>query len=241
MSFGTLIGNGTISANEGFSILRPKYYNSVKRGILFLHGHDDTNISWQNSASRYLFLRKFADAGNVVLSADLGGVNTQGNDTAVARITSAYTYLLTLGVLPTTIAMIGHSMGGLNAFVWAAQNLSKVQCIIGIVPAINLNDIWTNNRGSLTADINTAYGGTYDPNTLGAVHNPYTIMQNNGYVGLKAQVYYGDTDIICLSTYATQLAVAYPNDIIATKMICGHTDTAFDLVNVTAALTLINS
>lgn len=203
----TSAGIGRVTVSEADVIMRPKCRNSSKPGVLYVHGAEADvggGLTWMNIATRARLINAIADAGYTMLSCDLGGVATWGNDTAIARITAAKNYLLTLqDVSAGKIILVGQSMGGQNSLVWAAANPTLVKAIIGAIPVINIQDV--RNR-VYTTSVDAAYSGGYTDATYGALHNPYVIAGNSGLNDIPMQLWYGDSDTTCLPTYTQAMA-----------------------------------
>jgi predicted esterase len=211
MSHWIVSSKDNVQAGEADGVLRPKLPTQfgTKRGVLYVHGHEALNPAawqWQLPIERATLVSRIVAAGHVVVTADLGGNSTWGNDTVIARITAAKTYLLSLGVSPTKIALVGQSMGAQNAFVWAAANPSLVSCIVAMIPVIDVNDMQVNNRGGLGSDISSAYLGGWSEVVYGAAHNPATIAAAGGLDSIPIQMWYGTSDSLCLPALAETFA-----------------------------------
>jgi hypothetical protein len=187
-------------------------------------------------ATRARLINAIADAGYTMLSCDLGGVATWGNDTAVARITAAKNYLLTLqDVNAGKIILVGQSMGGQNALVWAAANPMLVKCVIGAIPVINIQDV--RNR-VYTASVDAAYSGGYSDATYGAAHNPYVIAGNGGLNNIPMQLWYGDADTTCLPQY-TQAMATRANVVELHQLSGGHAESTVAKIDPAVVLAYI--
>lgn len=202
------LGRGRVFSGERDAIYRPKYYRPEKKpAVLYIHGAEATGgaVDWMGIPTRWPLFRALVRAGYTVLSADLGGSRTWGNDTVISRITSLYDLSQTLpDILPGRVLMVGQSMGNLNQTVWAAANKNKVISLVGIIPVIDVNDIHTIDAGS-SAVIDEAYGGTYVEATQGINHNPMTMATAGKLSDIRMQMWYGDTDTLC----RPQRAVAF--------------------------------
>lgn len=204
----TSAGIGRVTASEADVIMRPKCRQGTKPGVLYVHGAEaDTGggLTWMKIATRARLINAIADAGYTMLSCDLGGVATWGNDTAMARITAAKNYLLTLqDVSAGPIILVGQSMGGQNSLVWAAANPSLVKCVIGAIPVINIQDV---RDRVYTTSVDAAYSGGYSDATYGAAHSPYVIAGDGGLNGIPMQLWYGDSDNTCLPEYTQAMGL----------------------------------
>jgi predicted esterase len=243
MSHWIACSSGNVQSGEADGVLRPKLpiQAGTKRGILYVHGREAATPGaweWQKFIERATLVSRLAAAGHVVVTADLGGNTTWGNSTALSRITAAKTYLLSLGVSATKIALVGQSMGALNSLAWAAANPTLTSCVIGMIPVIDLSDIHTNNRGGFTAEINTAYGGTYSEGADGATHNPATMAGAGDLDSIPIQLWYGTSDTLCLpalaATFAGNAALCEAHAIAG-----GHAESTIGNVDIDAVLAFI--
>lgn len=242
MSIWSRYGRDTIASSETFIALMPKNNLGLRRPILYVHGVEasDGSIAWRNYAQRLSLFNRIVDSGHPFLSCTHGGNNTWGNDTVIARIDAALDYLMDLpGVETSKVALLATSAGTPGAMAWAAQNLSLVSCIIGIIPVVDITDVHTNNRGSFTSAINTAYGGTYSEATFGAAHNPNTMAAAGTFDDLPIQLWYGNSDtIVAPATLPVFESNAGPNCEIH-QMTGGHEESIVSQVSLSSVLSFI--
>jgi hypothetical protein len=207
-------GVGAVHAGEGYLTLLPKNYRAdgSLRGVIYCHGAGDAAFSGSLNEGTVPSVRNIVltvASRLPVLSCDLGGQHTWGNDTSLARLTEAKAYLQgALGAKSGPVALLALSMGHLTAMNWAAQNLSDVACVAGIIPCCDLDDIYSNDRGGFATFIDGAYGGVYVPEAEQAVHNPATIAAAGGFAGLRHKTWYGAGDTVALASTATALSAA---------------------------------
>jgi hypothetical protein len=152
--------------------------NGSRRGIIFCHGVGqtaDSNVYGVGAnADKILAL---VAAGYPVLCCDLSastyaGANW-GNDDMIAAIGAAWTYLKApVGAKPDQVGFYGSSMGACG-LAWVRANRSSVFAAGFSIPALDVNDIYQNDKGALGAGIGTAYGVTF-PAPLGdlSTHSP---------------------------------------------------------------------
>lgn len=191
----TSYGTGRYFSGENDVICRNSLYNPPKAAILHIHGVESGNgaVDWMNVSSRQPLFRAMTQAGFVIVSCDLGGSSTWGNDTAQSRITSAYNYSQSLpGISAGKVILFGQSMGGLNAQIWAKNNKSLTSGMVLVIPVCNLTDLST---GVFSSAINAAYGGAYSQATHGATRNPVTFAAS--LEGIPIQLWYGTSDSLC--------------------------------------------
>ncbi|NID14410.1 alpha/beta hydrolase [Luteibacter yeojuensis] len=159
--------------------------------------------------SRARLINAIADAGYTMVSADLGGVETWGNDTAVGRITEAKTFLQSQpSVLAGPVILVGQSMGAMNSLVWAARFPASVKCIVCAIPVVNLSDL---RERLFKASIDGAYGGTYSDAAFGSQHSPYVMAASNPWSGIPIQIWYGDSDMVSPPAFVASLGRQTPS------------------------------
>lgn len=209
-------GVGAVTSAEAYTILSPKFRPTTPRyPVIFCHGSGGDS-TWPltataSSPSAKALVDAIVNAGFTILSCDLGGPQSWGNDTAIARITDAYTYSQTLpGVRTGKAILFGGSMGGCNAMVWAATgtNATKVAGLYGLIPVCDLSDIVTNNRSGYAATVNGCYSGGWSEATYGAAHNPITMATAGKLSTVPALIYYGADDLVCYPPRTAALITA---------------------------------
>lgn len=169
----------------------------VGHGVLFLHGYEPNGASnWQTVDGDIAIIKALTDAGLTVVSADAGGQSTWGNITAMTAIDALYAYITGIAG-GTKISIVGQSMGGQNALVWASRNKSKVSAVVGIIPVINLAAMSAVDQ-PYAYQIAAAYGGSYTPQTPST--DPAILASSMDDV--RVQLWAGDTDTVCIPEYA---------------------------------------
>lgn len=133
--------------------------------MVFLTGHGSTATQALNGQINKI-CTAIANRDIIVAAVDGGGTATFGNDTAIARISDAVTWMRGLGVVGKILAS-GYSMGGSDAMNWGARNLNDYAGFLGFSPAVDLDYGFANN---FTAELNAAYGGNFAANHAG--HDP---------------------------------------------------------------------
>lgn len=199
------------AAGDSGLIVRPKFYaNPPLPGVLNIHGAGGNSVNCQDTIGRQnLLLREVVTQGRVLVNGDWGGPETWGNDLAMARISMGYNTLQSLyGVKSGKVALLGGSMGGLNALVWAAANPTLVSCIVTVIPVIDLNDVVTGNRGGYGSTASAAYSGGWSQAVYGATHNPLTMASAGRYAQIPILAFYGTADLLCLPSKLLEFAAA---------------------------------
>lgn len=146
------------------------------RGVIYCPGHGQTATTvWKYAAPALDVLNAVASRFPTV-TADLGGSATFGNNTVITRVGQAKTWLQGASsecrAKSGKIMLVFGSMGTLSALNWARTNAASVAAVVGLLPVVNLNGFYTENRGGYAAEVNTAYGGTYSVSTDGPTHSP---------------------------------------------------------------------
>lgn len=204
-------GTGIVASGETHLAITPPTWaaDGSKMGIIYMHGATQTEAQMVDGATYgalKAILRALVVAGYPMLGVLAAG-DAWGNATAKSRIDDAKTYLQgTMGAKAGKIGIIGGSMGGLTALNWAKSNLSSVACAAGLVPVSDVTDMHTNNRGGLTASINTAYS-TWSEATYGATYNPHTYA-STGLAGLPYKAWYGASDTTVIPATVTDVVTA---------------------------------
>lgn len=128
--------------------------------------------------------------------------NLWGNATSRSRQSDAVTYGRgTLGGSADPVVALGISHGAPCGLLWHA-NSGPAACAVLIAPAVDLEDIRTNDTMSLRAAIDAAHGVTYPA----ALPNGVNPAQNTSlYEDLPQQIWYSTTDAVSngVTTYGT--------------------------------------
>lgn len=157
-----------------------------------LNGNPEDVLADQNSR----LASPLVEAGFTVVVSDTDAF--WGNEVGAARVMSAISYArLNLGCSYDPVVLIGGSMGGGSALLWAAQNPSLVSCVVAFIPAIDYQALRVNNplfnvRGSL----DTAWGVTY-PAALPTGSDPATRPNDLKYT--KVQTWTASDDPISIN------------------------------------------
>lgn len=164
------------SGSERVDVVRPGGGRAVRGAVPFVWCHGFTLASQPAdiavTADYNDRLAAIAALGHPVLSADLGGGSTWGNDTAIARVNSLLTWANTnYGTRLDKVAIGGESMGSLLAFNWAWRNPAKVAALWVRAPLTALDALHDRNV-SLAGAIEGAYGGLSGYNAALSTHDP---------------------------------------------------------------------
>lgn len=241
--------NRIISADTDVSFV-PKFGPHGRRGIVVLPGQLQTPLDYVSDANpnQQTFFRELMRTGTAgaVIDATVAGWGSDltGHD-AVGAIETTRIYLSNLGCATDKIVLVGASAGVTDALNYTRTYPSKVAALIGIMPAVDLDDIRDNNRGSARANINTAWGMTVgstsatealpsraNPNTT---TNAASIASSGAPVGL----YYSTADTIVIASTVTSFAskLGVTPTVISTSV--DHSDALFGLVDMDEVVDLI--
>lgn len=196
---------GSYRVSETAFIVTSKWYkpDGTRRGIIYCHGAGG-GADGTNSKANALAL-----AGYPVLVADLCAAaysfNNWANADAISAMGAAWTYLTgTVGAKDDAVGLFGGSMGAATGLAWARANLTDVFAAAFVIPVLDIDDIYQNNKGSNRASIGTAYGVTY-PTSLGdlSTHSPVAFGSND-LASLPLNLYPSSDDPVASNTAACQ-------------------------------------
>lgn len=163
------------------------------------------------------FMRTLVQFGLAVMSIDAGGIDTFGNDTAIAAVGNAVSWIRTAGSEPYRrlarsgpVVLVGTSMGFMDLLAWARVNQVDVAAAIGLFGAVDLTAGYNRADVTMKADIDAAYGGTYVPATHEATHSP---MAYAASLGFPILYFHSPTDTLVPSAEAAAFVDAVPNGI----------------------------
>lgn len=224
-------GKGRYAANEEDVYVSDSasWAAGGRRGLLYFHGDNETatySRDFSNIGELHL-VNDLADQFQV-LSIDAGGTSAWGNATAMARGLDGRTNIQgTWKAKSGTVVCVGVSMGAVTALNFAKANPTLVSAVVCVIPAIDLNDIVTNNRGGLAAQINAAYGGTYSEVTNGPTSNPANYAST---FATPTLLYYASDDAVLLPSTVTTFASSAKSASAYSLGALGHTQAAIDAV-----------
>lgn len=172
-------------------------------GVLALHGsgNDATFVDTFPPAV------ELARRGFTVLGVDAGGLTTWGNDTALAAVNDARTFLQgTLAAKAGKIVLLGGSMGSVLALNWLRANPTAVYCASLGLPIADVEDVRANNRGGAQAAIETAYTNNAGWQTARPTHNPAEYTADLIAADVPIRFDYSTDDTIGLPALTLDLA-----------------------------------
>lgn len=201
-------GAGEYHAGEGHIALLSRLHKpNTARGVIYCHSYGGDHAQAVDGIETEAVLSTLAVAGHPVLSCDMGGPSTWGNDTAQSRLSEARAFLISrYGVTDTSVHLVAVSMGALVALNWARANASLVASVSLCVPVVDLADVHDNDRSGLAAPIEAAYGGGAGYSAAVDAHNPAANV--GGYAGMPIRAWTSETDTIALAAKAESFASA---------------------------------
>lgn len=174
----TSYGTGRARAGDKDLLLGPVSYSGDLTGVVFCHAQShtaDTMISPNNGRPQAWKLIRAISAVLPVIVSDQG-LDNFANDTGLAAVSGCVTYMQSAAspvrAKSGKVLLVGVSMGFQLAAAWARANPTLVAGIAGILPAVDINDIYTRNWNNAVAIINAAYGGSYVQGTHGPTRDP---------------------------------------------------------------------
>lgn len=240
MSLVTVYDGNTASAmGEQNLALSPKAYprDGSVRGVIYCHGALSTETqvigtTFPNTAAIVAAIANIYPTIACRLAGD-----SWANDAAIAKVALAKTYLQgTLGAKSGKVVLVGGSMGGALAMAYARANPTLVQALLLLEPVSDLQDIVTNDRGSLASSVNAAYSGGYSNATYGATHNPTTFASS--LAGIPVQTWYATDDTTVIPATVTGVMTAIGSVDLHT-LTGGHADAALAGVPVASVLSFL--
>jgi predicted esterase len=227
---------GTKGTEAGSAVTHLAYRaDNTRPAVLWAHGRGGSGVNETQIADNFRVMNGVSCGNYPILSMDMGGQTTWGNDTAIAKVTDAKTYAQgTLGGKAGKVLLWGGSMGSLVVLNWAAANPTLVAAVACALPANSLVDLHDNNRGGFKTEIETAHGtgvlASFVGNATATAHDP--TQQAANLISFPIKLWYStdDTTVVPSTVTAFQTAVntAGGNCQIQSMGAIGHTITAID-------------
>jgi pimeloyl-ACP methyl ester carboxylesterase len=199
----------------------------LKKPAIFCHGAGDTASTF--NAYIKVGQRAIFDevAQTYILHAgDLGGAYTFGNQSAVDAVDDAYDYLVSAWGCTGPALLVAGSMGMTVALNYAKRFPTRVKAIAGAIPLTHLTGLYVSGVGQ-AANIDAAYGGTYDPVLEGALWDPAQFVRNEVSNDLRMKVWYATDDPLVFPVYTTEfLTVLRPQTERQSLGALGHSEAA---------------
>lgn len=221
----TSYGVGLYRASEAHTLFRPRIYPLERAGIIHCHGWAASDPVPLAVTAAYLTTYRdepsaLARRGFVSIAADLGGGETFGNATGDAGMDDALTYLRANGASDDPVGLLGGSMGGQTACVWARQHLASVECIALLVPGLDVEDIRVNDRLGAQAAIEAAHTDNATWQAARPTRNPIEFADELADIPIR--IWYSTDDDVCLPEFVTAFAAAHGNTTLTSLGAVGH-------------------
>lgn len=221
----TSYGDGLYRATEDhvLSIRRGTKLDGTVRGLIYAHGASHTSAMDATATHRFI-LDAFADAGYVALITEMGGLLTFGNDASRDAFLDSVTYVRARGASTDPLVLAAGSMGAMPALYWASTHLSDVAAIALIIPAVDVKDIYDNDRGGLASDIDTAWGGAAAWAAAEPTRNPINYAASLSSIPIG--IWYSSDDTIVLPARVEAFAAVHGNTDLHSMGAVGHAQNA---------------
>lgn len=219
-----------VTRGATYTTFVPRTPRAGKRGVILCHGAGAGNeyLDATGQVSSVRLAAAIAAAGIACIAGLMDG-DTWANDTAMTDVDNAWTSLQsTAGVASDKVCVIGVSMGGAVALRWAMTRAGKAACVVGIIPASDISDIYTNNRGTYQASIATAWGVTAPAALPAGANLPAQAVAG----AFPYQAYYSSADMIVIPSTVTTLATALGGTATIVDTTAGHSDATVGKVDI---------
>lgn len=165
---------------------------------------------------------------------------TWNNATARSRIQTAAAWLRTNRGCVGPAWLIGSSMGGTNSLGYAIASPADVAGVIGVICAVDMDDIRDNDRGtSGRANIDAAHGLTWTAPGTPALPAGVNPADNTGVLtGLPIQLWSANDDTVALHSLTQTFAAAVGATLVDVGAL-GHSDAAMAAVDPAVVLAFI--
>lgn len=230
MAFSSIV-NGRVNSGADDVVVLPRI-PLARTPLVYCHSASASPIeavdSTVNPAIRDMVFSPIKYGFSVVAGNTGHSFGTAGTDSGYNfsnRIQDAIDYHRSnLGGTPDPVALFGVSMGCADSLIYALENPSEVSCIIGVIPAIDLVDIYQNDVDDLRQYVEIGWEITH-PTSLPSIAD---LVSRANELSVPARFYYSNDDAVTSSAAVT----AYSNA--GAEMIdlgsLGHTNAAIDAV-----------
>lgn len=211
-----------VAAEADYTIGSSRAWSGNKPRLIYCHGATSTTAEVFTWPEQVALIRDLAQ-DYLVTVADLG-FDTYGNDLAATRVGEALAYqAATFGATGPAV-LVGASMGALTAMVYALNNPANVAAVVGIIPAVDIADLYTANP-SLQAAINTAYSPAYNDATHGPTHSPVQFAASIA-ASIPVALFYSSNDTQARPGPVLAFDAARPSTSVTSVGALGHTNAA---------------
>jgi len=184
-------GIGAYAPDERHLVFVGSSYGGGGPLVIVGHGAGGTAWDYNTDPSWRRDLDLLADAGCVVVAADLGG-DTWGNDTFLAMAEAVIDWAeSTWDADVSKVSWIGDSMSGGTALNWAWRNTGRIGALVLRVPGVAYDNIY-HRIGFLTESMDDAYGGDWSANV--ADRDPSANTEAIAEFADRVRIYYSTND-----------------------------------------------
>jgi pimeloyl-ACP methyl ester carboxylesterase len=223
ISFGRGRYRGDGDAGEADYILGTYDTWSGARTQAALWCHGDGGTADAASLSQLAFFKGIAK-DYTLMTADLAGLSTYGNDASMAAAEDALDYLVAAWSAVEPIVLIGASMGAATALNIAKRWPSRIKAVACVIPATDIDWMRANSSAPIPANIDAAYPPTgWSQATHGADHNPVTFAASLD-ADLPIKLWYAPDDARIPTTMPLAFQAARPQTEVELLPAGGHTD-----------------
>lgn len=192
---------GTVSSLDQRTGCGRLYRNGSRRGVIALPGATYDRNWWFDLDSATYEMRILTDGYGFPV-ASIGTFDTWGNSTQRTNVSTLYTNCVGgLFSSDTKVHILGVSAGGLTALNWAKNNPTLVQSITLLIPVIDVQAVYDENRSSFASSISTAYSGRPSD-----ANNPAD--NASSFSGFPIRIYYSENDAVTTTTETLTFASA---------------------------------
>lgn len=189
--------------------------------VIWCHG--DGGSAAASSAAMMSFWMGLAK-DFTVLSADLGGLSTFGNDPSMDATDDLVDYAVASWGIVDPVILVGASMGFATAANYAKRHPTRVKAVAGIIPATDIDWMHSNSSAPIPANIDSAYPPTgWSQATHGADHNPITFAAALD-ADLPMKLWYAPDDARIPTALPIAFQAARPQTELELLPAGGHTD-----------------
>lgn len=212
-----------------------------KNPVIYMHGAGPNTTSTQmNEPNENIGQRKIAyelvGRGFSVVGAT--APNTWGNPMLQWRADDAIAWgRSNLKMTNQKVVIFAASHGVACALCYTLANLDKIACVVGLIPAVDPEDIRINNRWSLRPEIDAAWGISY-PTPLPPAANPSHPTSMTALSAIPMQFWYATNDTVTVADRVTAFASATGAEANHLGPL-GHTNEALDAVDAVAVRNFI--
>jgi pimeloyl-ACP methyl ester carboxylesterase len=171
-------GSGRARVGDNDLVLGPVGAPQSTTGVVFCHAQSHTTATMiapnGGRPNAWALMQAIAAQFPTIVS-DQAGDNV-ANDTGITAVGGCVTFLQGAASPSRAkggkVLLVGVSMGFALACAWARQNLSAVAGIVGVLPLVDVGDVYTRNWNGLASVVDAAYGGAWAQATHGPAHDP---------------------------------------------------------------------